>query len=214
MTVIAKDTASQRAGKIFGDEMVAHIPYLRAFARSLCRNRQQADDLIQETMIRGWTARKSFEPGTNMRAWLLKILRNCFYSDLRRAKRTACWSDEVADRVLVARGAQMSALELGDLHRAMAALPHEQREALILVGAGGLAYEEAAAICDCAVGTIKSRVSRARKAMLALLLDESAPAQEKRTRGEDAMREIYGSLDALMGAAFRAGAFDAAQCGA
>jgi len=189
--------ASKTGGDAFGEEMVTHIPYLRAFGRSLCRNRHEADDLTQETMIRAWKARQSFEPGTNMRAWLLKILRNCFYSNLRRAGRQAPWSDEVADRVLVANGAQSATLDLGDLHRAMAALPDEQREALILVGAGGLAYEEAAAICDCALGTIKSRISRARKTVLALL-EETVPAGEKRPRGADVMREIYGSLDALM----------------
>ena len=188
---------AQSSQSQFGKDIVGHIPYLRAFARSLCRNRHDADELTQETMVRAWKARGSFQPDTNMRAWLLKILRNCFYSDLRRAKRQAPWNDAVAERVLVTSGAQTSNLALGELQRALAALPDEQREALILVGAGGIAYEEAAEICNCAVGTIKSRVSRARK-FLVSTLNEPILAAGPRMPGADVMCDIEKSLAVLL----------------
>ena len=183
----------------FNQELVTLIPYLRAFARSLCRDRSEADDLTQETLTRAWQARNSYEPGTNMRAWLLKILRNSYYSDRRRARRQVVWNDETAERILVSNGSQSSSLDLGELHRAMATLPDEQREALILVGAGGVAYEEAAAICGCALGTIKSRVARARRAVLASLNGTGVALAAERTSGSEAAQEISESLETLMG---------------
>lgn len=183
----------------FGDELVTLIPYLRAFARSLCRDRFEADDLTQETLTRAWQARSSYEPGTNMRAWLLKILRNSYYSDRRRAKRQAVWNDEAADRILISSGSQSASLDLGELHRAMSMLPDEQREALILVGAGGVAYEEAATICGCALGTIKSRVARARRAVAAALNGTGGALGPRRTSGIEASQDISDSLDALIG---------------
>ena len=183
----------------FNQELVTLIPYLRAFARSLCRDRFEADDLTQETLTRAWQARTSFELGTNMRAWLLKILRNSYYSDRRRARRQTAWNDETAERILVSNGSQSSSLDLGELHRAMATLPDEQREALILVGAGGVAYEEAAAICGCALGTIKSRVARARRAVAAALNGTGPALPSQRTSGNVAAQDISDSLEALMG---------------
>jgi len=183
----------------FNEELVTLIPYLRAFARSLCHDRHEADDLTQEALTRSWQARKSYEPGTNMRAWLFKILRNSYYSDRRRARRQVAWSDETAERILVSNGSQKASLDLGELHRAMATLPDEQREALILVGAGGVPYEEAAMICDCAVGTIKSRVARARRAIVASLDGVGAPLSAERTSGEQATKQISDSLNTLVG---------------
>jgi RNA polymerase sigma-70 factor (ECF subfamily) len=183
----------------FYEEIVSLIPYLRAFARSLCRDRHEAEDLTQETLTRAWQARKSYEPGTNMRAWLFKILRNSYYSNCRRTRRQAPWSDQTAERLLVADGAQRASMDLIDLHRAMATLPDEQREALILVGAGGVAYDEAAQICGCAVGTIKSRVARARRAIMAALDGSGASLPARTTGGDGATREICDNLNALMG---------------
>jgi RNA polymerase sigma-70 factor (ECF subfamily) len=184
----------------FYDEIVSLIPYLRGFARSLSRDRHEAEDLAQETLTRAWQARKSYEPGTNMRAWLFKILRNSYYSNGRRMRRQTPWSDQAAERILVSDGAQHASMDLIDLHRAMSTLPDEQREALILVGAGGIAYHEAAQICGCAVGTIKSRVARARRAIIAAL-DGSGVALPARTTGggDSATREISDRLDSLIG---------------
>lgn len=149
----------------FRSNLVALIPFLRAFAQTLSGRREEADDLCQEALAKAWQARASFEPGTNLKAWLFVILRNQFYSEKRRSWRQKPWDQGIADQTLVTHGEQQSALSLSDLARNLRMLPDEQREALILVGAGGFSYEEAAGICRCAVGTIKSRVARARVAL-------------------------------------------------
>jgi RNA polymerase sigma-70 factor, ECF subfamily len=150
-------------------EFLALVPSLRAFARSLCGNAAWADDLTQETLMRAWASRSSFEPGTNMRGWLFTILRNSFYTNMRRRRREAEDPDGAhALRMLIAPSQEHS-VELDDLRRLLGRLPPEQREALILVGASGFTYQEAAEICSCAVGSVKSRVSRARRTLLNLL---------------------------------------------
>jgi RNA polymerase sigma-70 factor (ECF subfamily) len=154
---------------VFRDELVGTIPHLRAFARSLCNDAAHADDLAQETLAKAWKARESFEPGTSMKAWTFMILRNQFYSEKRRSWRSTPLDAEVAENTLVANDDPTIAVDLLEMRSALAKLPDDQREALILVGAGGMAYEEAAQVCQCAVGTIKSRVSRARRALEALL---------------------------------------------
>ena len=148
----------------FKAELVLIIPQLRAFGRSLSGNRDLADDLVQETLMKAWAARSRFQAGTNMRAWTFIILRNLFLSQMRRSRFTGEWDDLTADRLLAAPAGQDRQIELGDVQRALQHLPQTQREALILVGAGGFAYEEAADICGVAVGTIKSRVARGRVA--------------------------------------------------
>src|SRR6478736_10240736 len=153
----------------FKTELLGLVPFLRAFARSLTGNQEAADDLAQETLVKAWQSRSSFIAGTNLKAWLFTILRNQFYSDRRRAWRQAPWDDNAAERVPIARGEQTWAVQLSDTARALRGLPAEQREALILVGAGGFSYEDAAKISNCAVGTVKSRVARARKALSAAL---------------------------------------------
>src|SRR5277367_4234521 len=150
----------------FRRELVGLIPHLRAFARTLCGDPTAADDLAQDAMLKAWDARASFEMGTNMKAWTFMILRNQFYSDKRRSWRQSQLDQEAAERTLVAVDDPASPVALDELRQGLAMLPAEQREALVLVGAGGFAYEEAAAICECAVGTVKSRVSRARKALM------------------------------------------------
>jgi RNA polymerase sigma-70 factor (ECF subfamily) len=155
----------------FGTELLTLVPHMRAFARSLCANRELADDLTQDTLEKAIKAAASFTPGTNMKAWLFMILRNQFYSYKRRSWRSTELDPEVAERSLVAVNNPAGALELDELRRAMAMLPDEQREALILIGAGGLSYEEASEITGVAIGTVKSRVSRARD-RLALIYAE------------------------------------------
>ena len=153
----------------FKTELAELIPPLRAFARSLCGNATAADDLAQEAMLKAWKARASYQAGTNLKAWTFTILRNLFYSEKRRSWRRQQLDPEVAEATLVSNDNPSSAIELLSLRNALDELPEDQREALILVGAGGLSYEETAEICGCAIGTIKSRVSRARKAITEIL---------------------------------------------
>jgi RNA polymerase sigma-70 factor (ECF subfamily) len=155
--------------RMFKTELVGLIPQLRAFARSLTGDPTAADDLAQDAMVKAWDARASFEMGTNMKAWTFMILRNQFYSEKRRSWRQSQLDQEAAERTLVAIDDPAAPVALDELRMGLAMLPAEQREALVLVGAGGFAYEEAAVICACAVGTVKSRVSRARKALLEIL---------------------------------------------
>jgi RNA polymerase sigma factor (sigma-70 family) len=169
MIECATQPCSPLSDPAFKEKMAAVIPQLRAYARSLCGSRDTADDLVQETMLKAWSARARFLAGTNFRAWTFTILRNLYFSQLRRSKFVGDWDDLTASRLLAAPASQERALELHDLMRAMAAIPTGQREALILVGAGGIAYEEAAEIMGVAVGTVKSRVARARAALEAIL---------------------------------------------
>jgi RNA polymerase sigma-70 factor (ECF subfamily) len=155
--------------------MLATIPKLRAFACSLCRNTDFADDLVQETLLRAWTNFALFKPGTNMAAWLFTILRNVFYSELRGKHRSFEPLDGHADR-LASKPTQMAHAEFNDFHEAFGSLQPEQREALILIGASGLSYEEAAQVCGCAEGTIKSRVHRGRARLAELLFAEDEGA--------------------------------------
>ncbi|MHC3126488.1 RNA polymerase sigma70 [Brevundimonas sp. GN22] len=182
----------------FKKELVALIPHIRAFARTLTGDPTAADDLAQEAMMKAWDARASYQMGTNMKAWTFMILRNQFYSEKRRSWRSTQLDQEAAERTLIAVDDPEAPVALDELRMALQTLPEEQREALILVGAGGFAYEEAAAICDCAVGTVKSRVSRARKALLAAL-ERGGYARDGKAAG-DAMRSILADADRLSGA--------------
>jgi RNA polymerase sigma-70 factor (ECF subfamily) len=159
----AHDDAAAMA--VFQKDLTDAIPHLRAFARSLCGNPAEADDLVQETLIKAWTARERFEDGSSIRAWTFRILRNHFYSERRRAWRKQESGGEIPENAAVTGEGQSWALQLDDVRRALLDIPDEQREALVLVGAGGLSYEEAANVCGCAVGTVKSRVSRGRAAL-------------------------------------------------
>ena len=156
------------------DVMLAAVPSLRAFAISLCGNVDRADDLVQETLLRAWANLDSFEPGTNMSAWLFTILRNLFRSEYRRRRREVEDADGSYAESLTSLPDQNSHLEMDEFRRALELLPTDQRESLILVGASGFSYEEAAQICGCAVGTIKSRVNRARSRLATILSIESA----------------------------------------
>ena len=151
------------------DDLVAAIPNMRAFAISLCGNRDRADDLVQEALVKAWNHLDSFEQGTNLKAWLFTILRNAYFSELRKSKREVADSDGQLAARLSVPPEQQGHLELMDLNNALAQLPPDQREALILVGAEGFSYEDAATISGCAVGTVKSRVNRARVKVSQLL---------------------------------------------
>lgn len=154
---------------VFRRELLAVLPHLRAFARGLCGRPDFADDLVQETAIKAWTARERFTPGSNMRAWTFAILRNHYLSELRRNRHQAEYDPDSAERLLVMDADQEDPLHLSDMELALLKLSPERREALLLVGAGGFTYEEAARISDCAVGTMKSRVARARDQLVRLL---------------------------------------------
>ncbi len=173
----------------FKDELAQVIPHLRAFGRSLSGSRDLADDLVQETLLKAWAARKRFQAGTNMRAWTFIILRNLFLSQMRRARFKGEWDEVTASKILAAPASQDRHVELGDMQRALMHLPQPQREALILVGAEGFSYEDAAKISGCAVGTVKSRVNRARARLSELMsapppegkgTDEAGPAPSRR----------------------------------
>jgi RNA polymerase sigma-70 factor (ECF subfamily) len=149
--------------------MLALIPNLRAFAVSLCGDIERADDLVQESLLKAWDHLESFQEGTNLRAWLFTILRNTYFSECRRRRREVEDRDGTKAAELAVHPGQQGHLDMQDFRRALNLLPPDQREALILVGAAGFSYEEAAAISGCAVGTIKSRVNRARSKLTELL---------------------------------------------
>ena len=180
----------------FKRELVTLIPHLRAFARTLTGDPTAADDLAQDAMMKAWDARASYQMGTNMKAWTFMILRNQFYSEKRRSWRQSQLDQEAAERTLVAVDDPEAPVALDELRMALNTLPEEQREALILVGAGGFAYEEAAAICDCAVGTVKSRVFQARDVLAAWFdADEPGATVRSRHRRPDAAVVVLPSVD-------------------
>lgn len=168
-----KRTAAQKLE--FKRELEEVIPHLRAFARGLCGRPDMADDLVQEALLKAWAAQERFEPGTSMRAWTFVILRNAYLTDMRRNRFRGEYDESVAERILTAPASQEEPIHLSDLHRALLTLSPERREALLLVGAGGFSYEEAANICGCAIGTIKSRVGRARAALTSMMEEGSIP---------------------------------------
>jgi RNA polymerase sigma-70 factor (ECF subfamily) len=156
------------------DAVLAAVPSLRAFAISLSGNVDRADDLVQETMLRALANIHSFQPGTNMSAWLFTILRNLFRSEYRKRRREVEDTDGSYADSLKSHPEQVGRVEFEEFRVALGKLPPDQREALILVGASGFSYEEAAEICGCAVGTIKSRVNRARGRLAELMQIEGA----------------------------------------
>jgi len=165
----------------FQHHLLTAVPRLRAFAIGLCGKADGADDLVQETLVRAWVSRNTFEPGTNMIAWLYTILRNAFYTECRKRRQEVTDSDGQFAAMLAMAPPQDGHIEFQDLRSALMKLPDDQREALLLIGASGLSYEEAAQICECAVGTMKSRVCRAR-ARLAALMSPDSPGRERPNR--------------------------------
>nr|WP_314463707.1 sigma-70 family RNA polymerase sigma factor [uncultured Novosphingobium sp.] len=184
-TSTAKDPAATRVDPSiprpeddeFRRELLTVLPHLRAFARGLSGRPDFADDLVQEAAIKAWTARDRYTAGTNMRAWTFAILRNHYLSELRKSKRQTDLDEGAVERMLVMEADQEGPLHLGDMETALQKLAPERREAVLLVGASGFSYEEAAQIACCPIGTMKSRVARAR-ADLARMLDGEADLLE------------------------------------
>jgi RNA polymerase sigma-70 factor (ECF subfamily) len=182
----------------FEAELIGLVPHLRAFGRTLTGNAAEGDDLAQETVSKALAHRNKFQMGTNMKAWTFLILRNLFYSDKRRAWRSTPLDPEVAERTLVATNNPASVIELDELRRALSMLPDDQREALILIGAAGLSYEEVSVIVGVAIGTIKSRVSRARD-RLALIYAEGRIVVDH-LPAHTAMTAIFSQIEQLQSA--------------
>ncbi|MFP7673988.1 RNA polymerase sigma factor [Marivita sp. S0852] len=160
------------------EEIVEHLPALRAFAMSLTRNASTADDVVQDSVEKAWKNFDKFQPGTNLRAWLFTILRNTYYSSRRKVKREVSDPEGVFVGQMSEKPAHDGHLQFEEFRKAFAKLPDEQREALTLVGAGGFSYEEAAEMCNCAIGTIKSRANRGRSRLAELLhLREDEPLE-------------------------------------
>ena len=151
------------------DELVTHLPALRAFALSLTRNRATADDMMQDAVLKAWSNMDKFQPGTNMRAWLFTILRNTYYSSRRKLNREVADVDNVFSDTLSVKPDHDGRLQMMDFKVAFDQLADEHREALILVGASGFSYDDAAEMCGVATGTMKSRVNRARAKLTELL---------------------------------------------
>jgi RNA polymerase sigma-70 factor, ECF subfamily len=174
----------------FKDDLVAEIPNLRAFAASLSGSVTLADDLVQDTLLRAWSNSEKFQAGTSLRAWLFTILRNTYYSYYRKRSREVLDADGVYSERLTVVGDQESHLDLADFRKALGKLPAEQREVLTMIGATGLSYEEAAEICGVAIGTIKSRLNRARSKLGELLaVDVDEPPRRGKAASEEAPRQ-------------------------
>ncbi len=165
----------QKVSASLRDALVGEMTNLRAFAVSLCGDRERADDLVQETLFKAWNHLDSFREGTNLKAWLFTILRNTYFSERRKRRREVEDADGKYAAQLASIPEQHGHMEMQDFRAALTQLPADQREALVLVGAAGFSYEEAAEISGCAVGTIKSRVNRARNRLGEMLgLDENS----------------------------------------
>jgi RNA polymerase sigma-70 factor (ECF subfamily) len=162
----------------FQQGLLTAVPRLRAFAIGLCGNIETADDLVQETLLRAWANQTSFRLGTNMMGWLYVILRNAFYAEFRKRRHEVADIEGQHAATLITEPGQEGHIEFEEFRLALLRLPPDQREALLLIGASGLSYEEAAKICGCAVGTMKSRVSRGRARLAALLISEEAVSRD------------------------------------
>ena len=161
------------------DKIVELLPNLRAFARTVSNDPSKADDLVHDTIVKALANLDSFEFGTNLQAWLFTILRNHYYTEVRKRRREVEDVDGVRASRLVSKPSQLDHLAVNDFKTALATLPDEQREALVLVGGSGFSYEKAAEICGCAVGTIKSRVNRARTRLTEILERDALGEGEK-----------------------------------
>jgi RNA polymerase sigma-70 factor (ECF subfamily) len=188
--------ASQLASQ-FHRDLVDLIPHLRAFSRVLCGRQAIAEDMAQEALAKAWRSRDCFEPGTNLKAWLFTILRNEFYSHVRRARRETQWDADAGERIPAAANAQEWATGLSEMVRALGGLAVSQREALLLVGAGGLSYEDAAKICRTPVGTVKSRVARARAALTKILEGDKPLPPHSPVRTKSASDDILAQLNVI-----------------
>lgn len=163
------DPAVVHSERAFVDELEMLVPQMRAFARSLCRDRDLADDMVQETCLKAWAARERFIPGAPMKPWLFRILRNTYVQHGRRAWRSAPLDPADAEKTLIAPDNAQWASDFNSMQAAMTHLPPKQREAVLFVLAAGFSYEEAGQLLGCSEGTVKSRVSRGREALITLM---------------------------------------------
>jgi len=189
--------SSSDAALEFKRDFIALIPQLCTFARRLCRCHDFADDMSQEALAKAWRARDQFKPGTNLKAWLFTILRNQVYSEARRAWRKIQWDDECGNNIPAPASQQEHAMDVSDTGRALRILPKNQRDAVILVAAGGLSYEVAAKLCGTRVPTIKGRVSRGRARLRALIHGGESLAPRSAVRGGEASEDILAQLSFL-----------------
>jgi RNA polymerase sigma-70 factor (ECF subfamily) len=157
-----KRTAEDESPSEFRDALVAHLPHLRAVARALTGHRDRADDLVNDTVLKALSAESQFQPGTHLKAWLMTILRNHYINGLRRNRIEMETIGEIPEGALPTAPNQENVVEVNEVAAALLLMSVEHREILVLVSAAGLSYEEAADVCGCAVGTIKSRLNRAR----------------------------------------------------
>lgn len=182
----------------FGEDLAGELIGLRSYAVWLCRSNSLADDLIQETLLNAWSARNRFQRGTNLRAWCITILRNNFFSHQRRSWRSVPLNEEHEAGLTVEHDDLFHRLDLLALRNAIALLPVHQREAILLIGAGGASYHEAAEICACAIGTVKSRVSRGRLRLSVLIQENKAGFNSDRGAGvEDALGDLLRQVSCL-----------------
>ena len=183
----------------FQEALVRELTQLRRYALSLCSNASLADDLLQDTLLNAWMARDRFQPGTNLKAWCTTILRNVFFSYKRRSWRMLPLADDAMSEMPAAGTESGDELDLLALRNLIALLPQDQREALLLVGAGGMSYIEAANVCGCATGTVKSRVSRARSRLTVLLSENQASySSDSGLSARDAMNDLMQQVAALV----------------
>lgn len=185
------------ADREFHDRLLKLLPFMSAFSRTLCGNTSLAEDILQDALCKAWEARRSFRPGTNLKAWAFKILRNCYYNHCRRVWRRPPLDDEAAVAIEAPPDEQMWAVHLADTIEALDVLPLAQRKALILVALGGASYSDVASLCNCPVGTVKSRVTRARKYVLSALQTAGKPYRRKRIPANTAVDVIVQELTAL-----------------
>jgi RNA polymerase sigma-70 factor (ECF subfamily) len=176
---------------VFREDVVALVPHLRAFARSLTGGDVHfADDIVQDTIVNALQAQRQFTPGTNLKAWLFTILRNRFRSLIARKHVTAEVADDDLERHYWVGAEQESRIEVAAFKRAFRLLSAAHREVLVLVAIHGLPYEQIAEICGCEVGTVKSRVNRARGILRRMLMDDGAPVDAGRPRGMERASQV------------------------
>jgi RNA polymerase sigma-70 factor (ECF subfamily) len=188
----------------FQRALVDTMPQLRRYALSLCKDPNFAEDLVQETMLNAWLARHRFQAGTNLKAWCATILRNVFYSHTRRSWRTLAMSDEMLDTLTAVDTGGSDALDLLAARNVLSLLADDQREALLLVGVGGFSYQDAADICGCASGTIKSRVSRARLRAAVLLNENKAGLNsDPSMSAQGALEDLLNQVERIVSQAVR-----------
>jgi RNA polymerase sigma-70 factor (ECF subfamily) len=204
MSMTSGDDRGDKRNADFRKELLSLVGHLKAFAHSLCGDRDKADDLLQETLCKAWQCRESFVPGSNLKAWTFTILRHLFYSGHRRAKWQGPWDQDEAERIPDSQTDQFGSAELSDTLRALQVLSPKMRQSLLLVGVGGYSCEETAAICAVATGTVKSRVARARRALNAAMdgkipLPPRTASRLHRGNGADQIVAEFSRINVLPG---------------